>query len=95
MGQQSTSGATLERLRTHLGITQKELGKILKVTSVTIGNWERSEPSFSGSQIETMLKLGVNPLYPYGYGRIHLPEFEFDTVCDNVKNALNAPEAEE
>lgn len=91
----ATSGELFKHQRKHFDLSQVEIAKVLKTTMVTIRNWEKTNPKPSSEQIETMLSLGINTLYPYGYGKIYLPEFELDQVCNNLQNALNAPESEE
>lgn len=91
----STSGDLFKHQRKHFDLSQIEMATVLNATYVTIQNWEKTVPKPNPKQIVIMLSLGVNPLYPYGYGKLYLPEFEFDQVCDNLRNILNAPEDDE
>lgn len=50
-------------VRDSLGLSQSEIGKLLNVSYVTIGNWEKGEPKLSGNQYIVLQIIGIEPKY--------------------------------
>lgn len=61
----SAAGDKFRQMRRILDLSQPQMAEMMGVTTLTIHKWEKKEPKFSSDQIDTMLAIGLNPMYCY------------------------------
>ena len=83
------AGMRMHEQYTRLYLTQGQFASLLGTYCSRVTCWKKKEPNYSSTQRRKMIKLGINPLYPDGFGDIILPGFTFDQVCKNIQEAIN------
>jgi len=84
------AGMRMHEQYTRLYLTQGQFASLLGTYCSRVTAWKKKEPNYSSVQRRKMIKLGINPLYPDGFGDIVLPGFTFDQVCKNIQDELEA-----
>jgi hypothetical protein len=84
------AGMRMHEQYTRLYMTQKQFASLLGTYCSRVTSWKKKEPNYSSVQRRKMIKLGINPIYPDGFGDIVLPGFTFDQVCKNIQDELEA-----
>ena len=79
----SSIGARIRQSRERAGMTQLELAKSLKVTNVTVSNWESDTHNLrAGNAVKLANTLGVSVNYLM-YGTKPKPEIEIDSALED------------
>lgn len=84
------AGMRMHEQYTRLYLTQGQFASLLGTYCSRGTAWKKKEPNYSSIQRRKMIKLGINPLYPVGFGDIILPGFTIDQVCKNIQDELEA-----
>lgn len=84
------AGMRMHEQYTRLYLTQGQFASLLGTYCSRVTMWKKKEPNYTAAQRKKQIELGINPLYPDGFGDIVLPGFTFDQVCKNIQDELKA-----
>lgn len=83
------AGERFRGLYRSLNLSQASCAAWLCVTVPTISAWCKTEPRFLNTQIQAMVKCGVNPLYVYGSGEMVFSYATIDYAITQIKKRIS------
>lgn len=84
------AGMRMHEQYTRLYLTQGQFATLMGTFCGRVTAWKQKEPNYTSAQRKKQIELGINPLYPDGFGDIILPGFTFEQVCKNIQDELGA-----
>ncbi len=91
----STFGRKLAECRKKKNLTQKELAKLVQISEVTIGKYEREEMIPAGIEIARRLAANLDITLPYLLSKnIQYDIFKEEQMLKRFLNIMNLPEKE-